>query len=157
MLIFRFLGFLPRCFVLAEPNFKLLRCKDPDACSHLLTRVAALEHTAEAGRIIGQKGRLQHILAVLQFQIVMVCHSPAWIGRIVNMLVDQHTGLEFRQSPVLTITAVLFTDAIVVVLVPGVDCLLCIRRNDAAKRRSSVTADSASCTACSRSCSQQFK
>ena len=105
MLIFRFLGFLPRCFVLTEPNFKLLRGKDPDACSHLLTRVAALEHTAEAGRIIGQKGRLQHILAVLQFQIVMVCHSPAWIGRIVNMLVDQHAGLEFRQRLILIITA----------------------------------------------------
>ena len=71
-----------------EPNFELLRGKDPDACPRFLTRVAALEHAAEAGCIVGQEGRLQHILAVLQFQIVVVGHSSARICRIVNMLVD---------------------------------------------------------------------
>ena len=91
--------------MLAEPYFELLRGEDPDACPRFLTRVAALEHTAEDGRIIGQKGRLQHILAVLQFQIVMVGDASARIGSIVYLLVDQHAGLEFRQRPVLTITA----------------------------------------------------
>lgn len=95
---------LPAFRVGFQPLRELFRRQDPDAGSVLSSVVAALECGAKGRCVVGEKGRLQYILAVLQFQIVVVDKTAA-AGQAVDVFIDQYAGAELRPGPVRKIIA----------------------------------------------------
>ena len=80
-----------------QPLGERLGGQDPDAGGVPFAPVAALEGGAEGGGIVGEERRLQHILAVLQFQVVVVQKAAA---RAVDMFIGQDADVELGRQPV---------------------------------------------------------
>lgn len=76
-----------------QPPWELLRRQDPDAGAVVLSAVATLKGRAEGRGVVDQKCRFQHILTVLQFQIIVVNKSVS-VADVIDMFIDQHTGTE---------------------------------------------------------------
>mgnify|MGYP001336479391 CR=1 FL=1 len=80
-----------------QPLGERLGGQDPDAGGVPFAPVAALEGGAEGGGIVGEERRLQHILAVLQLQVVVVQKAAA---RAVDMFIGQDADVELGRQPV---------------------------------------------------------
>ena len=79
-----------------QPLGERLGGQDPDAGGVPFAPVAALEGGAEGGGIVGEERRLQHILAVLQLQVVVVQKAAA---RAVDMFIGQDADVELERQP----------------------------------------------------------
>ena len=65
--------------------------QNPDAGGVPVPPSAALKGGAEGGGVVGEERRLQHILAVLQLQVVVVQKAAA---RAVDMFIGQDADVE---------------------------------------------------------------
>ena len=97
LLLHDFGAALPTLRIMLQPPWELLRRQDPDAGAVVLSMVAALKGRAEGRGVVDQKCRFQHILTVLQFQIIVVNKSVAATD-VIDMFIDQHTGTELWEE-----------------------------------------------------------
>ena len=92
-----FRGICPADFVCFQPHGELSFWYDPDAGALCFSEVAALKGRAENGTVVDEKRGFQHVLAVFQFQIVVVGEA-ALAARGIDVLVDQNTGVKLWQG-----------------------------------------------------------
>ena len=94
-----FRGPLPAVPVTLQPLKEPLGRQDPDAGGIPFAPVAALEGRTQGRGIVGEESRLQHILTVFQFQVVVVQKAAAAVP-VIDVLIDQDAGVELGRQPV---------------------------------------------------------